>query len=245
MLHAAERRWQDRTMMDDVPGETWWDDAGDLVEPANEGRGGTSWVKRRTIEGIGAFYVKRQRGYRYRSVRYPFGRPTALREMLAMRAFRRLGVATPELAHFALRHRAGEWEAVLATRALDGFVSLQDGLLAARWRSERKEHILHVLIDATQTLHRARRRHGHLYPKEIFIDDRGAQVRVCFLDLELSRRYLSTRAAAESDLRLLLPSLRNLGVEASLCRDIVERYRHAGIALRDERIAARPRQRAY
>lgn len=232
-------------MIEGVPGETWWEDVGDLVEPANEGRGGMSCVKRRVIDGVGTFYVKRQRGYSYRSLRHPFGRPTALREMLAMRAFRRIGIATPELVHFDLRHRDGAWEAVLVTRALDGFISLQDGLLAARWRHERKERILRALVDATETLHRARRRHGHLYPKEIFIDDRHAEPRVCFLDLELSRRQWSMRAAAEPDLRHLLPSLRNLGVEAAFCRDIVEHYRRSGIALRDERIAARPRQRAY
>lgn len=232
-------------MVQGIPADIWWNDEGELVEPANQGRGGTSWVKRRTIHGAGTFYVKRQRGYLYRSLRHPFGRPTALREMLAMRALRKLGIATPEVAYFDMRHRDGGWEAVLVTHALEGYVSLQDGLLSARWRHAQKEAILRLLTDATEILHRARRRHGHLYPKEIFVDDRGTQPRLCFLDLELSRRQFRVRDAAESDLRHLLPSLRNLGVEAPLCQAMVDHYRRNGIALRDERIAPRARQRAY
>ena len=62
----------------------WWQVSGDWVEPPNERRGGTSGVIWHVPAQGPIFYIKRQEGHIFRSLRYPFGRPTCLREARAL-----------------------------------------------------------------------------------------------------------------------------------------------------------------
>ena len=60
----------------------WWQKNGDWVEEPNVRRGGESGVQR-LLDQSGVLYAKKQVGHIYRSLLYPQGRPTVLRERRA------------------------------------------------------------------------------------------------------------------------------------------------------------------
>jgi tRNA A-37 threonylcarbamoyl transferase component Bud32 len=203
----------------------WWQWQGEWVEPPNHRRGGESGVQFvRDADGTG-YYIKRQRNFLFKSVRFPFGRPTFLREARNLKRLNELGVATPELVHFDMRCADGIWAAVLATRELAGYVSLEQGLREHRWPEPARAKIYRLLAENLLRMHRARFKHGHLYPKEIFArcDRDDALPQVALMDLELGRRCLTAAQAANSDLRRLFHGLRKLGLtehDAAIFRDV-------------------------
>lgn len=191
---------------------SWWEAQGEWVEPPNQRRGGTSGVQRVVDAASGVdYYVKRQVNHLYRDLRFPAGRPTLLREWLNLRRCAVLGVPSAACVFFDMRKRAGQWEAVLVTRGLTEYVSLEDGIKQRQWQSEQRREILLRLARILVPLHRARRKHGHLYPKEIFVRTQPT-LDIALVDWEVSRRALSARRAAYSDLSRLSRSLTSLDV---------------------------------
>ncbi|MET1080039.1 MAG: lipopolysaccharide kinase InaA family protein [Pseudomonas sp.] len=186
--------------------EAWWQCNGEWVEPPNVRRGGESGVQRLQTPDAGLVYVKRQTGHVYRSLRHPFGYPTAMRERKALLAYQQLGVAVPALVFAACRRQAGDWQALLVTEALDDYRCLEE--LYAAGQAERWGEALHlrILQQVGQTLgrlNRGRWQHGCLYLKHVFVRLRGEQIEIALLDLEKSRQRLSARQAARHDLRQL------------------------------------------
>ena len=136
-------------------------------------------------------YCKRQIGHLYRSPLHPFGRPTVLRECHALQALRDLGVRVPELIYCGTRQQAGQWQALLVTAELQGFVSLEDWYdegMPGYYGSVVQARMLDAVGRTLGRLHHARWQHGCCYPKHIFLrvhgQDDGAQVEVALLDLE-------------------------------------------------------------
>ncbi len=80
----------------------WWATQGPWVEEPNVRRSGTSGVQRVVHNGT-IVYVKRQTGHLYRSPRYPFGRPTVLREGRALTKLDQLDVAAPKPIFYGIR----------------------------------------------------------------------------------------------------------------------------------------------
>ncbi|MDQ2187061.1 lipopolysaccharide kinase InaA family protein [Alcaligenaceae bacterium A4P071] len=192
----------------------WWQWQGEWVEPPNHRRGGESGVQFvRDADGNG-YYIKRQRNFLFKSLRYPLGRPTFLREARNLKRLNQLGVSTPKLVHFDMRRVGGIWEAVLATRELAGYVSLEQGLRDNRWPAHTRAKIYRLLAEHLLRMHRAAFKHGHLYPKEIFAhcDGDDADPQIALMDLELGRRCLTAAQAANSDLRRLFHGLRKRGL---------------------------------
>ncbi|MCF7201651.1 lipopolysaccharide kinase InaA family protein [Pseudomonas oligotrophica] len=192
--------------------DRWWDAAGEWVEEPNQRRDGESGVLRlrRADAGQPLLYCKRQRGHLYRSLRHPFGRPTALREYAALRAFERLGIRVPRMVYCAARKQDGRWQALLVTEALEGFVSLEDwyrGEARAVHGEALQRGMLRSLAQTLARLHRAGWQHGCLYPKHLFVRVRGqgreARVEIALLDLEKSRRRLLRQRASRRDLSQL------------------------------------------
>lgn len=212
--------------------EHWWYSQGQWVEPANQRRGGESGVQLLASPDsvLPALYCKRQQGHIYRSLRYPFGRPTILRESHAYRAITRLGIITPNLIYSGIRRHQGQWQALLVTEALQGFVSLED------WYAEPKppaltKLMLNEVASTLARLHAARWQHGCCYPKHIFIrvvekDNHEPKVEVALLDLEKCRRRLHSKTATRRDLGQLA---RHRGampeVDMMLIRDAYQRAR--------------------
>lgn len=184
----------------------WWAQRGEWVEEANQRRGGSSGVQilPALAEGGPLLYSKRQVGHLYRSLRHPRGRPTILRELDAYRALAALDIRVPKLVFAGARHQHGEWQALLVTEALTGFVSVD------QWYVEHSDVALRSLVieqiaGMLAKLHRARWQHGCCYPKHIFVrtdhDPKGvAIVEVALLDLEKCRRRLRSASAAARDM---------------------------------------------
>lgn len=192
--------------------QRWWDMRGEWVEEPNRRRAGESGVQRIRPRDLQQplLYCKRQIGHLYRSPLHPFGRPTVLRECHALQALRDLGVRVPELIYCGTRQQAGQWQALLVTAELQGFVSLEDWYgegMPGYYGSVVQARMLDAVGRTLGHLHHARWQHGCCYPKHIFLrvhgQDDGAQVEVALLDLEKSRRRLRRHAAARHDLRQL------------------------------------------
>jgi len=201
--------------------EFWWDAQGEWAEPPNYRRGGVSGVQRVTLPDQQTYYVKRQSNFIFRSLRHPCGAPTLLREWRNMQVCARLGVPTAQAVVFQTRRVARQWHAMLVTHALTGYISLDEGLRQQRWDEHARAAICRAVLDAIAPLHRARRKHGHLYGKEVFVRAEGGSVQVAFLDLELCRLHVSRRKAAESDLRRLIRSLYVAGLPAQEVKDML------------------------
>ncbi|BCG22048.1 MULTISPECIES: lipopolysaccharide kinase InaA family protein [Pseudomonadaceae] len=189
--------------------DRWWDSGGEWVEPANKRRGGESGVRilRSLNDERPDLYCKRQIGHIYRSLQHPMGLPTVLRERKAYLAYARLGIRTPNIVYCGARRSDGNWQALLVTEALRGFVSLQDW-----YRVQGETHVAQHLMAALGTelarLHKGRWQHGCLYPKHIFVKTLtntlgGVQVEVALLDLEKSRQRWSVGKASRKDLSQL------------------------------------------
>jgi tRNA A-37 threonylcarbamoyl transferase component Bud32 len=192
--------------------QRWWDTQGEWIEEPNRRRDGESGVQRIRLRDAQQppLYCKRQIGHLYRSLLHPFGRPTALRERHALQAMRDLGVGVPELIYCGTRQQAGRWQALLVTKALDGFVSLEDWYgeeMPAYYGDTLQGRMLEAVGSTLGRIHQARWQHGCCYPKHIFLKVHGegsaAWVEVALLDLEKSRRRLRRSAAARHDLRQL------------------------------------------
>ncbi|OZI40290.1 InaA protein [Bordetella genomosp. 1] len=209
----------------------WWTVQGEWAEPPNYRRGGMSGVQRVTLEDGNAYYVKRQHNFLFRSLRYPLGAPTLLREWNNLQTFARLGVPTAPGVAFDMRREADGWHAMLVTRALDGYISLEEGFSCHRWDEPERARILTHVLDALAPLHSASRKHGHLYPKEVFVRPEADTVHVALLDLELSRRHLSRQRAARSDLRRLVNALLDRGLAQSEFELMRDAYARKGMPL--------------
>lgn len=186
--------------------DRWWDSLGIWVEPANKRRGGESGVQLllQRDSTRPPLYCKRQVGHIYRTFLHPFGRPTILRELQAYRAFARLGIKTPNIVYCAARQQHANWQALLVTDALQGFVSLE------QWYTSKNSAaltnaVLRQLAATLARLHLAGWQHGCCYPQHIFVkaqaDKNGAvEVDIALLDLEKSRRRFRIKDAARRDL---------------------------------------------
>ena len=192
--------------------QRWWNTQGEWVEEPNQRRAGESGVQRIRLRAPQQplQYCKRQIGHLYRSWLHPFGRPTVLRELRALQAIGRLGVRVPEVVYCGTRQQAGQWQALLVTAELEGFISLEDWYqqgLGERFGTAVQDRMLAAVGIRLGCIHQAHWQHGCCYPKHIFLKVHGegdaAGVEVALLDLEKSRRRLRRSAAARHDLRQL------------------------------------------
>ena len=189
----------------------WWRMEGAWVEAPNIRRAGESGVQYITDNEQGPLYLKRQIGHLYRSLRYPMGRPTVHREILAYRAFAKLGVRVPDLVFGEVQKKQGEWQALLITRELEGFTSLD------RWYEEQNPSIslrrsaMEQIAQMMSKLHRNHWQHGCCYPKHVFIRASAEQqVEVALIDMEKSRRKLHLSSKPHKDLYQLFTHRGNI-----------------------------------
>lgn len=186
--------------------DIWWQIQGEWVEEPNNRRGGYSGVQRIEKEGT-LLYAKRQTGHIHRSLRYPFGRPTVLREQVALLGARKAGVTVPEIVYCAAEQSAQGWRALLITKALEGFQPI-DEWYASNDREQYGEtlhqQLLQHVAESLACLHTARWQHGCIYIKHIFVRITGegatAVPEVALIDLEKCRRRLTSKQAATHDM---------------------------------------------
>jgi tRNA A-37 threonylcarbamoyl transferase component Bud32 len=188
----------------------WWNSKGVLVEAANQRRGGQSGVQLLPHSDASQppLYCKRQVGHLYRSMRHPFGRPTILRERDAYRTLAGVGIRTPNVVYCAARRKGRQWQSVLVTESLQGFVSLD------RWYDEGhspelNQRVLRQVALTLARMHRAGFQHGCCYPKHIFVkfdadSASGADITIALIDLENSRHRWRASDASKHDLQQLM-----------------------------------------
>ena len=141
----------------------WWATEGDWVEEPNYRRNGMSGVQ--CVERNGKkLYVKRMTHHLFHSVRYPFGRPTIVRE----------------------------WRALLVTEDMAGFISIADWYAqhaVSPYSDEVRQAMLKAVALAFKKMHSINRQHGCCYVRHIYVKTEG-KAEAGFLDLEKSRRRL-------------------------------------------------------
>lgn len=196
----------------------WWSARGELVEPANVRRDGESGVERLEVPDLGLLYIKRQRNHLFRSLRYPLGLPTVMREKFATEALSQLGIETPEIVFAEARKIKGDWQAVLVTKALQDYVDLESWYRAGgkqRLGVEQHQYFLAALGRTLGVMHRQQWQHTCLYPKHIFLTagDSSVLPKVALLDLEKSRRCWWPGKAARRDMDQLYRHSRTLWSE--------------------------------
>lgn len=185
-----------------------WNVEATLVDEPNRARGGISSVGYLTLEDADGrpqkFFLKRQSNYMIRSLRRPWGQPTAGREFYNIQRYARLGVPALEAACYAERKVNGHWQALLLTPALEGDLPLDDWF--SRWGQlgyRLQQDLLLAAARLVGKLHDHGVIHNCLYPKHLFMRPlaEGAEARL--IDLEKSRIYLIARRGRLRDLDAL------------------------------------------
>lgn len=190
--------------------ESWWSTIGAWVEQPNERRGGKSGVQilHPSTPNNSTLYSKRQIGHDFRSLRFLRARPTAFREKIALEKLPKLGINVPELVFYGAEKRAGTWHAILVTKALEGFISLDDWYKQDK-PSEIGQQLQSKLIKNIAAmlarLHNAGWQHNCCYANHIFVraDITNQTVDSALLDLEKARPRWAIRKAARNDIQQL------------------------------------------
>lgn len=153
---------------------------------------GWSSVHRLELEDVNgrrqAFYLKRQENHLARSLAHPLGELTFHREFRSIQAYAHEGIPALEVALFAQSRQSGHRRAILLTRALDAYESLESWF--KRWddlQPAAREDLIKAGAALIRALHAAGKVHNGLYPKHIFLklDGDGAGARL--IDLERTR----------------------------------------------------------
>ena len=180
--------------------DQWWATEGDWVEEPNYRRNGMSGVQ--CVERDGKkLYVKRMTQHLFRSVRYPFGRPTIVREIAVIKDLEKAGVIVPKIVYGEALKIDGEWRALLVTEDMKGFICIGDWYqqhAVTPFPDEVREAMLKAVAVAFKKMHRVNRQHGCCYVRHIYVKTEGT-VEAGFLDLEKSRRRLSREKAIHHD----------------------------------------------
>lgn len=204
----------------DTPGtslsfDDWWQLDGDWVEEPNKRRGGESGVMRCHLKGK-IYYVKKQIGHVCRTLRYPFGCPTIMREAHRLGICHQLCITVPEIVFCQVRRGKGKPKSLLVTRDLSGYRSVEDWHTTEPDGPTKQQVLIRIYARLGETLarlHNKRWQHGCLYDKHIFFkpkEDNPADVDVALIDLEKCRRKLTIALASKRDvlqLRRHMPKL--------------------------------------
>ncbi len=209
-------------------------------EEPNQRRGGWSGVSRHVLADGTAVFVKRQENHLCRTPRHFLrGVPTCYREYRNIRRLQHCGVAAVEALYYGDRRLPGKWQAVLVTRALDDFLSLDEWNAGdPAGESSQRGSVIAAIAHACARLHHQRLQHSCLYGKHVFV--RRLQPGACyqesdvrFIDLEKLRRGISRERVAGHDIDQLMRH--SEGWKAEDRRAFLVAYQERRRALRDSR----------
>lgn len=166
-------------------------------ETPNQARGGWSGVTRQVLRlpdgSQTGIFVKRQENHTYRSWRH-FFRPAATleREFRNCLRFAQLGIPSMEPLYYAERCVNGKLQAILVTRELEGYRSLDNPAFQPIRQLPRAERsrVIASVANIIRQMHAQGFQHTCLYPKHLFvrINDKG-NVEARFIDLEKTRWF--------------------------------------------------------
>ena len=204
--------WEHIQKYNDLDGfDGLWELKAEWFEPPNERRGGWSGVARVELglpDGTKeVVFLKRQENHTRRTINNPIiGEPTFAGEIKNILLLHNAGVPTMEPLYYGQRKVNGKWRAILVTKELTGFRSVN--VLAKEWIQAGKKNNIHArrkLINKAayviRQLHKHRLVHNALHPKHIFVRlEEDSPPEVALIDLEKMRRTFSTRMAMLRDL---------------------------------------------
>lgn len=209
-----------------------WELEAPWCEAPNVRRNGQSGVVIHELRVAGGanqrVFIKRQQNHGTRTFLHPIrGLPTFDREYHSIRKFKAIGVPTVEPLYYGAAKSEGAWKAILVTRALDGYVPLQDYFSApGHGSTPAAEAVLRGLVDAIRPMHRHHFSHGCLYGNHVFVKVSGnreaASAEIRLLDLEKVRRRASRHKIIEHDLSQLIRHTPALGDRE--CRSLLQYY---------------------
>lgn len=187
--------------------ENIWDLDIGWFEEKNVRRGGWSGVSQYKLNDGCSLFIKRQENHCYRAWTDLFiSKATFYREYKNILKFVQTNVPTLEVLYFGQRKEKGKLQAILITRELDGYLSLNDeklkSLLQADFKMRRA--VIKKVSEVVSNMHNHRLQHNCLYDKHIFVkplDDGNVDVRL--IDLEKVKWQFSKQKAMRRDLSAL------------------------------------------
>jgi hypothetical protein len=194
-----------------------WDLDASRVEPPNERRKGISGVVTFELKvgdgSVQRIFIKRQENHNTRTLKHPLrGVPTFFREFNYVQKLQHEGVPVIEVLYYGQALLRGNQQAILVSRALEGYVSLEKWFAHYEERNDpiRVRSVLQAVVNAIKSMHQKRVRHGSLHGKHVLVRPPangytvGSVVDVCLIDLEKARRPMFHNRMIEKDLSQLL-----------------------------------------
>jgi len=170
-----------------------------LLDKPNTGRGLGGWsaVALLTLKLSGGhekrLIVKRQQNHTSHTIRHPFrGIPTFEKEFQNILYYKQLGIPTLEPVYFARRNSPDGIRAVLVTEYLEGYQSVAE--LINSWQGHgqpdrvERNRLIHAIASLIGKLHSKGLQHNSLYPKHLFIRQKGDKTQVRLIDLETTKK---------------------------------------------------------
>ncbi len=196
--------------------ESLWTCTDEWFEPPNYRRKGWSGVSLLEIAGSNEapFFIKRQENHNTPTLLHPFnGVPTYQREMESIQRFHQLDIPTLDIVYYNERKVEGKHQAILISRALDGYQNLHE------WKEKASEGEVTIallkLAEAVRHMHDQGQCHMCLYTTHVFVryfSKQDEQVKsgqfkagpdIRFIDLEKARYQMIPEVRRFKDLECL------------------------------------------
>lgn len=188
--------------------EKIWQLKVDWFEEPNIRRGGWSGVVKinlNTPQGKIGVFIKRQENHVTKSPLHPIkGQPTFEREFKNILRLQKYNIPTLEPVYFSKRNHQGNLQAILVTKELTGYTSLDsDRLLSYGDLIENKQHknnLLKAVADTLRTMNQHHFQHNCFYLKHVFVKPTENEWDVRIIDLEKLKRTVFKKNAVFRDL---------------------------------------------
>jgi hypothetical protein len=196
--------------------DAFWRNNAPWFEAPNIRRGGWSGVVKCVVDSFGkpeTVFIKRQENHVTKTLMHPIkGIPTFLREYLNIQSLNAKNIPTLDVLYFEIKAS----KAVLVTKALEGYVSLDKiDLLTLHPRD--RNALLTSIAKVIRQLHQYHYQHNCLYPKHIMVRQLANEWDVKLIDLEKLKYRFFKKHAVIHDLTTFIRHLNGLWSD----RDIV------------------------
>ena len=189
-----------------------WRLKADWFEEPNIRRGGWSGVVKVSLKQTNDdpvfIFIKRQENHLSRTWRHPIkGVATFIKEYNNLRLFHKYDIPTPELVYFGARSNNGKPQAIIATKELVGYQSLNVLLHKSDSSmiigSKHRQALFKETAKVLYHMHQHRLQHNSLHPKHIFAKPLGDNWDIRIIDLEKAKRRVFKHTASLRDLATL------------------------------------------
>ena len=169
--------------------EAFWQLPENWVEVPNQRRGGWSGVSTtEIIDNNGeviTLYIKRQHDHTFRSIRHPFGKPTAWREYNNNQALKNCGIPVPASVFYQEVKIGKHSRAVMATIGIKHPVDLKAWLKENNTTKTTVDETLKNIASDVRKMHDAGFEHRALHGKHILLEGHhNTAPKHFFIDLE-------------------------------------------------------------